>query len=95
SVKRGGDRQQIHEIIRNHSHAAARRVKVEGKENDLIDRLAEDDGIPLNKDEILATLRPECYIGRCVGQVEEFLAEYVKPTLERLYDPDVRSELFV
>lgn len=95
SVKRGGDRQLLHKIIRDHSHAATRRVKVEGKENDLIDRLAQDDNIPLTKEEIMATLKPQNYIGRSVGQVEEYLSGYVKPVLDRLYSPDVEPELNV
>lgn len=95
SVKRGGDRQMLHKIIRDHSHAATRRVKVEGKENDLIDRLAQDENIPLTKEEILDTLKPENYIGRSVGQVEEYLSGYVKPVLDRLYSPDVAPELNV
>lgn len=95
SVKRGGDRQLLHKIIRDHSHAATRRVKVEGKENDLIDRLAQDDNIPLTKEEIMDTLKPQNYIGRSVGQVEEYLSGYVKPVLDRLYSPDVAPELNV
>ncbi|MBR3300396.1 MAG: adenylosuccinate lyase [Clostridia bacterium] len=95
SVKRGGDRQLLHKIIRDHSHAATRRVKVEGKENDLIDRLAQDENIPLTKEEILDTLKPQNYIGRSVGQVEEYLSGYVKPVLDRLYSPDVAPELNV
>ncbi|MBP5686272.1 MAG: adenylosuccinate lyase, partial [Clostridia bacterium] len=95
SVKRGGDRQLLHKIIRDHSHAATRRVKVEGKENDLIDRLAQDENIPLTKEEIMDTLKPQNYIGRSVGQVEEYLSGYVKPVLDRLYSPDVAPELNV
>ncbi len=87
SVARGGDRQELHEIIREHSHAAATRVKVDGKENDLIERLAEDERIPLNLEEIKATLSPEKYIGRSVEQTEEFIANVAKPIIDK-YDTD-------
>lgn len=95
SVRRGGDRQQLHETIRVHSHAAAKRVKVDGKENNLIKLLADDETIPLSKEEIEKTLKPENYIGRSTCQVDEFLEEYVNPVLKRLYNPDVKSELNV
>ncbi len=95
AVKRGKDRQELHEIIRVHSHTAAKRVKLEGKENNLIDLLANDDNIPLNKDEILKTLKPEQFIGRSVSQVEEFLRTEVKPVLSRLYTENIESKLNV
>ncbi len=87
SVSRGGDRQELHEIIRVHSHAAASKVKIEGGENDLIERLANDDRIPLTLDEIKATLEPKKYIGRSVEQTEEFIIDVIKPILDR-YDTD-------
>ena len=83
SVKRGGDRQALHEIIRVHSHAAAAKVKLEGGQNDLIDRIAADENIPLTKEEIVAQLDPSQYIGRSVSQVEDFLREVVAPMLEK------------
>ncbi len=83
SVKRGGDRQALHEIIRVHSHAAAAKVKLEGGQNDLIDRIAADENIPLTKEEIVAQLDPSKYIGRSVSQVEDFLMEVVAPMLEK------------
>ncbi|MBR1457126.1 MAG: adenylosuccinate lyase [Oscillospiraceae bacterium] len=86
SVKRGGDRQELHEIIRVYSHEAAARVTLEGGANDLIDRIAADARIPLTKEEILAELDPAKYIGRSVSQVEEFLADAVKPVLDRYPD---------
>lgn len=87
SVKRGGDRQMLHEIIRVHSHAAAAKVKLEGGQNDLIDRIAADENIPLTKDEIVAQLDPAKYVGRSVSQVEEFLADVVEPVLAK-YAPE-------
>lgn len=83
SVKRGGDRQELHEIIRVHSHAAAAKVKLEGGQNDLIDRIAADEKIPLTKEEIVAQLDPAKYVGRSVSQVEEFLADVVNPILAK------------
>ncbi|MDY2677779.1 MAG: adenylosuccinate lyase [Oscillospiraceae bacterium] len=95
SVKRGGDRQKLHEIIRVHSHAAAAKVKLEGGVNDLIDRLSSDERIPLSKEEILLQLSPEKYIGRSVSQVEEFLENDVKPVLLKYHTDDIHSELRV
>ena len=95
SVKRGGDRQKLHEIIRVHSHAAAAKVKLEGGVNDLIDRLSSDERIPLSKEEILLQLSPEKYIGRSVSQVEEFLENDVKPVLLKYHTDDIHSALKV
>ena len=78
SVKRGGNRQELHEVIRVHSHAAAAKVKLEGGSNDLIDRLAKDDRILLSKEEILDQLNPAEYVGRSVSQVEEYLETEVE-----------------
>jgi len=83
AVKRGGDRQQLHERIRVHSMEAGRVVKEEGKPNDLIDRIAADPMFGLTKEEILAELKPEAYIGRAPSQVTELIRDYVNPILER------------
>ena len=93
SVKRGGNRQELHEVIRVHSHAAAAKVKLEGGSNDLIDRLAKDDRILLSKEEILDQLNPAEYVGRSVSQVEEYLETEVEPVLERYYRRAVEAEL--
>ena len=95
SVKRGGDRQELHEIIRVHSHAAAAKVKLEGGQNDLIDRIAEDERIPLSKDEILSQLDPKKYIGRSVSQVEEFIKEISAPVIDRYHSDELEGELKV
>ena len=95
SVKRGGDRQELHEIIRVHSHAAAAKVKLEGGQNDLIDRIAEDERIPLTKEEILSQLDPKKYIGRSVSQVEEFIREVSTPVIERYHSAELEGELKV
>lgn len=95
SVKRGGDRQQLHEIIRVYSHEAALQVKLEGKTNDLIDRIAADERIPLTKDEILSELEPSKFIGRCPSQVDEFISGVVEPILHKYHHGEVRAELNV
>ena len=95
SVKRGGDRQALHEALRVHSHAAAAKVKLEGGKNDLIDRIAQDDLFPLTKEEIEAHLDPKKYIGRSVSQVDEFLANVIAPILNRYNGEEIKSELKV
>lgn len=82
AVKRGGDRQELHEKIRIHSMAAAQRVKGEGLSNDLIERIIEDSEFKLSKEEILSIIDPKKFIGRAPGQVVEFINEYVNPILE-------------
>ncbi len=74
AVKRGGDRQELHERIRQHSIASAAEVKQHGRSADLIARIEADDAFPLTKEEIEAQLRPENYTGRSAEQVNEFLA---------------------
>ena len=95
SVKKGGNRQELHERLRTHSHAAAAKVKLEGGANDLIDRIAVDDAFPLTREEIEAELDPSLYIGRSASQVDEFLEDVVAPVLARLYGGEVKSELKV
>jgi len=79
AVKAGGDRQALHEKIRRHSHAAARRVKREGGENDLLARLKADKAFA--KVDIDAELDPARFVGRAPEQVEEFLAAEIRPLL--------------
>ena len=82
-VQKGGDRQDLHEVIRKHSQAAAAVVKQEGGENDLLDRLAADEAIEMSRSEIDALLDVQKFVGRAPAQVEEFIAEYVDPMLDR------------
>ena len=82
AVKRGGDRQQLHERIRVHSQEAGRNVKDFGLTNNLIDLLAEDPMFGLSRQELLAHMEPSRYIGRCPEQVTDFLHDYVQPILD-------------
>ena len=95
AVKRGGNRQELHEALREHSHAAARKVKLEGGANDLIDRIVADPVFPLTREEIQAQMAPEKYVGRAPDQVTEFLETEVAPILARYPDEALRGELNV
>lgn len=81
-VKQGGDRQELHEAIRVHSMEAGKQVKVEGKSNDLIERIIADDAFKMSEEEIRSILAPENFIGRASEQVGEFIEEYIQPILE-------------
>lgn len=96
SVKRGGDRQELHERIREHSMAAAQRVKGEGLDNDLIERIINDPTFNLSKEEILGIIDPKKFVGRAPSQVVEFIEEYVDPIIEANKDAiEVHSEINV
>ena len=84
--KRGADRQQLHERIREHSMAASRVVKVEGGENDLLERIAADEAFGVTIEELEKILKPENYTGRAKEQTEDFLNECIKPVLEKYAD---------
>ena len=84
--KRGADRQQLHERIREHSMAASRVVKVEGGENDLLERIAADEAFGVTLEELEHILKPENYTGRAKEQTEDFLNECIKPVLEKYAD---------
>ena len=96
SVKRGGDRQELHERIREHSMAAAQRVKGEGLDNDLIERIINDSTFNLSKEEILGIIDPKKFVGRAPSQVVEFIGEYVDPIIEANKEAiEVHSEINV
>ena len=82
AVKRGGDRQELHERIREHSMEAAKKVKLEGKPNDLIERIKGDCAFTSVKDDIDSLLDANKFTGRCASQVSELYDKYVKPILE-------------
>ena len=82
-VKSGGDRQEIHETIRVHSMEASKKVKMEGKENDLIERIMNDQTLKMDKSKIAEVLDPKNFIGFAPIQTEEFIENEVKPILDK------------
>lgn len=86
AVKKGGNRQELHEKIRTYAMEAGKKVKEEGLENDLIERILADPSFGLKREDIEAVLVPENYTGRSSEQVTEFLEECVKPVLEQYKD---------
>jgi adenylosuccinate lyase len=97
ATSRGGDRQELHESIRRHAHAAAREMK-EGRPSDLVERIAGDDAFAMDAGEISALMDARRFVGRAPEQVDRFLDEAVAPVLERhlagarqrLGEPEVR-----
>jgi adenylosuccinate lyase len=85
-VKRGGDRQELHEAIRKHSLEAAKRVKQEGLDNDLMDRIAKDPQFGMDAKALGEVLDPQKYVGRSPEITEEFLANEVGPVLAKWSD---------
>ena len=86
AVKAGGDRQELHERIRELSMEAGRNVKVEGKDNNLLELIAADPSFNLTLEELKKTMDPKKYVGRAPQQVEEFLDEVIRPVLEENKD---------
>ena len=86
AVKKGGDRQDLHEKIRVYSMEAGKTVKMEGKENNLAELIAGDPAFGLTLEEINAVMKPENFVGRAPQQVEDFLKDYVEPVLEKNKD---------
>ena len=82
AVKEGGNRQELHEKIRQLSMQAGKTVKEEGKDNNLVDLIAADPAFGLTKEQIEANLKPELYVGRAPRQVEVFLRDVVRPVLD-------------
>jgi adenylosuccinate lyase len=96
ATSRGGDRQQLHELIRQHSMAASRRMKEEGADADLLERIAGDPAFGLSADDLTDMVDPMRFVGRAPAQVDRFLTRDVAPVLERqrrqivqLDDPDL------
>ena len=85
-VKKGGDRQQLHERIRVHSIEAGRRVKQGDGNNDLLERIAADPAFGVTLEELQGMLSPSRYVGRAPEQTAEFLSLQVNPILERHRD---------
>ena len=96
AVKKGGDRQELHEKIRTYAMQAGKKVKEEGLENDLIDRILNDPDFKISVEEMEAILKPESFTGRSEEQVTEFINGCVKPVLEKNSDIlDETAELSV
>lgn len=81
AVKAGGNRQELHEKIRELSMEAGRNVKERGLDNNLLELIAEDDLFPMTLSQLRETMEPSRYVGRAVNQVKEFLEEVVQPVL--------------
>ena len=92
AVKRGGDRQELHEKIRGYSMQAAKRVKEEGGENNLPELIANDAAFGITLSEIYELLKPEKFVGRSCEQTEEFLENCIKPVLEK-YKAEIGEEV--
>ncbi|RHO24274.1 adenylosuccinate lyase [Amedibacterium intestinale] len=86
AVKAGGDRQELHERIRVHSMAAGKVVKEEGKENDLLERIANDEMFGMNMEQLEAIMDPNKFVGRAPQQTEEYFHDFISPILEKEKD---------
>ena len=86
AVKKGGNRQDLHERIRELSMEAGRNVKVEGKENNLLELIAQDPAFHMTLEELQETMEPSKYVGRSKEQVEAFLTNHIRPVLEENAD---------
>ena len=96
AVKNGGNRQELHEKIRQLSMQAGKTVKEEGKENNLVDLIAADPSFGLTKEDIEKNLKPELYVGRAPRQVEVYLKDVVNPVLDAHKDElGVKAEINV
>ena len=82
AVEKGGNRQELHERLRQHAIAAGKQVKEEGLPNDMVDRIAADPAFGLTREEIVAGLVPENFVGRAPQQVEEFIANVLGPIFD-------------
>ena len=82
AVKAGGNRQELHEQIRKLSMEAGENVKKYGKENNLLELIAQDDKFPMGLEELKSAMNPSKYTGRAASQVSEYISEVVKPVLD-------------
>ncbi|MCQ2437307.1 MAG: adenylosuccinate lyase [Clostridia bacterium] len=89
AVRLGCDRQEIHERVRVHSQAAATRMKQEGLESDLMDRIADDPAFPMSRESLTELLAPEKYTGRAEAQTEHFITTVIDPILAEQEAADI------
>lgn len=95
-VKAGGDRQEIHEIIRQHSMEASKKVKMDGEENDLLERILADTTLRLDKTKLMQVLDPKNFIGFAPVQTQEFIDNEIAPLLKKYaQDLGMQTELKV
>ena len=92
AVKRGADRQVLHERIREYSMTAGEQVKLYGKKSNLCELIVNDPMFMTTKEEMDAVLKPENYTGRSEQQVEEFISEFIQPVLDE--NKDILGENF-
>ncbi len=92
AVKKGGNRQELHEKLRTYSHASTRKVKMEGGTHNLIEKILADKDFHLTVEEINEILNPNLYIGRSVRQVEEFVQQIAEPVYSKL-DTEIQCQL--
>ena len=96
AVKEGGNRQELHEKIRQLSMQAGRRVKEEGLDNNLLELIAADPAFNLTLEDLQKSMNPSLYIGRSKDQVEEFISENISPVLDKYKDElGVKAEINV
>jgi adenylosuccinate lyase len=97
SVKKGGDRQSLHEHIRRYSMDARKSLKMEGGKNDLIERIASDKDFRLSRDDLKRIFNPSDFVGLAPVQTTEFLEQTINPLLKKAekYGTDVRHEIKV
>ena len=81
AVEKGGNRQELHEKLRVYAQQAAARVKGEGEENDMLERVAQDPDFGLDMEALQSVLEPERYTGRSQQQVTSYLEEIIRPLL--------------
>ena len=86
AVKAGGDRQELHERIRELSMEAGKNVKVNGQENNLLELIAADPAFGLSLEDLKKTMEPSRYVGRAPEQVDAFLSQVVRPILAKYSD---------
>ena len=91
AVKRGGDRQELHEKIRQHSQASARAVKEEGADCDLLTRIAADPAFGVTMADLEEMMKPENFVGCAPMQTEAFLREYALPAVEKYADDTIEQ----
>lgn len=86
AVKAGGDRQELHEKIRELSMEAGKNVKEKGQDNNLLELIAEDPAFNLSLEDLQKTMEPSRYVGRAREQVESYLKNVIEPLLEKNKD---------